>query len=61
MSYKADKRCDYIVVISIHDLPMQSVEDMELNAEQYIKDDIDSGHLYIEDIQLIEEWGEPGE
>ena len=53
MSCKTDKRCDYIVVISIHDLPMQSVEDMELNAEQYIKDDIDNGNLYIQDIKLI--------
>ena len=56
-----EKRCSYRVVVCINDLPIQSVEDMELNAEQYIKDDIDSGHLYIEDIQLIEEWGEPGE
>ncbi len=34
---------------------------MEHNAEQYIKDDIDSGNLYIEDIQLIEEWEESNE
>jgi|TARA_R100000152_G_C6695222_1_gene125923 hypothetical protein len=56
-----EKRCSYRVVVCINDLPIQSVEDMEHNAEQYIKDDIDSGNLYIEDIQLIEEWEESNE
>ena len=56
-----EKRCSYRVVVCINDLPIQSVEDMEHNAEQYIKDDIDSGNLYIEDIQLIEDWEESNE
>ena len=48
-----EKRCSYRVVVCINDLPIQSVEDMEHNAEQYIKDDIDNGNLYIQDIKLI--------
>ena len=31
-----EKRCSYRVVICINDLPNQSVEDMELNAQGYI-------------------------
>jgi len=38
---KKEKRCSYRVVICINDLPNQSVEDMQLNAQGYIKDDID--------------------
>ena len=29
---------------------------MELNAQEYIKDDIEMDNLYIEDIQKIKEW-----
>ena len=36
-----EKRCSYRVVICINDLPNQSVKDMELNAQNYIKDDIE--------------------
>tara|TARA_R100000995_G_C3420866_1_gene93853 strand:+ start:526 stop:696 length:171 start_codon:yes stop_codon:yes gene_type:complete len=50
-----EKRCSYRVVIYINDLPNQSVEDMQLNAQGYIKDDIEMDNLYIEDIQKIEE------
>ena len=53
-----EKRCSYKVVIHINDLPNQSVEDMQLNAQQYIKDDIEMNNLYIEDIIKIEEWEE---
>ncbi len=50
-----EKRCSYRVVICINDLPDQSVKDMELNAQNYIKDDIEMDNLYIEDIIKIEE------
>ena len=53
-----EKRCSYRVVIHINDLPNQSVEDMMLNAQDYIKDDIEMDNLYIEDIIKIEEWEE---
>ena len=53
-----EKRCSYRVVICINDLPNQSVEDMKLNAQNYIKDDIEMDNLYIEDIIKIEEWEE---
>ncbi len=53
-----EKRCSYRVVICINDLPNQSVEDMQLNAQGYIKDDIEMDNLYIEDIIKIEEWEE---
>ena len=53
-----EKRCSYRVVICINDLPDQSVKDMELNAQNYIKDDIEMDNLYIEDIIKIEEWEE---
>ena len=53
---KAEKRCSYRVVICINDLPNQSVEDMQLNAQGYIKDDIEMDNLYIENIEKIEEW-----
>ena len=58
MKKECIKRCNYRVVINIHDLPNQSVEDMKLNAQQYIKDDIDMDNLYIEDIEKIDEWEE---
>ena len=50
-----EKRCSFRVVIVISDLPNQSEKDMEYNAEQYIKDDIEMNNLYIEDIIKIEE------
>ena len=55
---KKEKRCSYRVVICINDLPNQSVEDMQLNAQDYIKDDIEMDNLYIEDIIKIKEWEE---
>ena len=36
-----EKRCSYRVVICINDLPNKSVEDMKLNAQDYIKNDIE--------------------
>tara|TARA_Y100000361_G_C10996126_1_gene256801 strand:+ start:97 stop:411 length:315 start_codon:yes stop_codon:yes gene_type:complete len=53
-----EKRCNYRVIICINDLPNQTVEDMMLNAQGYIKDDIEMDNLYIEDIQKIKEWEE---
>ena len=53
-----EKRCSYRVVICINDLPNQSVEDMELNAQGYIQDDIEMDNLYIEHIEKTEEWEE---
>ena len=53
---KKEKRCSYRIVININDLPNQSVEDMQLNAQNYILDDIEMDNLYIEDIIKIEEW-----
>ena len=53
-----EKRCSYRVVIVINDLPNQSEEDMEYNAQGYIEDDIEMDNLYIEDIQKIKEWEE---
>tara|TARA_A100001201_G_scaffold141233_1_gene136143 strand:+ start:83 stop:331 length:249 start_codon:yes stop_codon:yes gene_type:complete len=50
-----EKRCSFRVVIVISDLPNQSEKDMEYNAEQYIKDDIEMNNLYIEDIIKLEE------
>ena len=55
---KKEKRCSYRVVICINDLPNQSVEDMQYNAQGYIKDDIEMDNLYIENIEKIEEWEE---
>ena len=55
---KKEKRCSYRIVININDLPNQSVEDMQLNAQNYILDDIEMDNLYIEDIIKIEEWEE---
>ena len=52
------KRCNYRIVIHINDLPNQSVKDMELNAQGYIKDDIEMDNLYIEHIEKIDEWEE---
>ena len=51
---KKNKRCSFRVVIVINDLPEQSVEDMEYNAQGYIKDDIEMNNLYIEDIIKID-------
>lgn len=53
-----EKRCSYRVVICINDLPNQSVEDMQYNAQGYIKDDIEMDNLYIERIEKIKEWEE---
>ena len=53
-----EKRCSYRVVICINNVADKSVEDMQLNAQGYIKDDIEMDNLYIEDIQKIEEWEE---
>ena len=53
-----EKRCNYRIVININDLPNQSVEDMQLNAQNYILDDIEMDNLYIEEIQKIDEWEE---
>ena len=50
-----EKRCSFRVVIVLNDLPNQSERDMEYNAEEYIKDDIEMNNLYIEDIIKIEE------
>ena len=55
---KKEKRCNYRIVININDLPNQSVEDMQLNAQNYILDDIEMDNLYIEDIEKIDEWEE---
>ena len=37
----------------------QSIEDMEYNAQQYIKDDVGSDALYIEDIEEVEPVSDP--
>ena len=58
MSNKVIKRCSYKIVIHINDLPNQSFEDMQLNAQSYIKDDIEMDNLYIEHIEKIDEWEE---
>ena len=55
---KEEKRCSFRIVIVINDLPNQSEEDMEYNAQGYIEDDIEMDNLYIEDIQKIKEWEE---
>ena len=55
---KKDKRCSFRVVIVVNDVAEQSVKDMEYNAQNYIKDDIEMNNLYIEDIIKIEEWEE---
>ena len=55
---KKEKRCNYRIVININDLPNQSIEDMKLNAQNYILDDIEMDNLYIEDIEKIDEWEE---
>ena len=47
---KKDKRCSFRVVIVVNDVAEQSVKDMEYNALNYIKDDIDMNNLYFEDI-----------
>ena len=52
---KKDKRCSFRVVIVVNDVAEQSVKDMEYNAQNYIKDDIEMNNLYIEDIIKIEE------
>ena len=48
-----DKRCSFRVVIVVNDVAEQSVEDMQYNAQGYIKDDIEMNNLYIEDIIKI--------
>ena len=53
-----EKRCSYRVVICINDLPNQSIKDMQLNAQSYIKDDIEMDNLYIEHIEKIVEWND---
>ena len=50
-----EKRCSIKGVLIVRDVADQSVEDMELNAESYIKDDIEMKELYIEDIIKIKE------
>ena len=52
---KIEKRCSFRVVIVVNDVAEQSVKDMEYNAQNYIKDDIEMNNLYIEDIIKIEE------
>ncbi len=49
-----DKRCSFRVVIVVNDVAEQSVKDMQLNAQGYIKDDIENDNLYIEDIIKID-------
>ena len=45
-------------VTIIVEVENQSVEDMEFNAQGYIKHDIEDNALYIEDIEeiVVEEW-----
>jgi hypothetical protein len=50
-----DKRCSFRVVIVVNDVAKQSVKDMQLNAQNYIKDDIENDNLYIEDIIKIDD------
>ena len=50
-----DKRCSFRVVIVVNDVAEQSVEDMQLNAQNYIKEDIEWNELYIEDIIKIDD------
>ena len=50
-----EKTCSFRVVLIIRDVQDQTVEDMQLNAESYIKDDIECNGLYIEEIELIKE------
>ena len=41
------------VTVIVSHIPPQLVEDMELNAQEYIKDDINDNNLYIESIEAI--------
>ena len=41
------------VTILVKYVQPQSVRDMQLNAQQYIKDDIENNCLYIEDIKEV--------
>ena len=41
------------VTILVRYVQPQSVEDMQLNAQQYIKDDIERDALYIESIEEV--------
>ena len=50
-----EKRCSFKVVLIVRDVADQSVKDMELNAQGYIKDDIKWNELYIKDVTKIEE------
>ena len=44
------KKFKITIVVEVEN---QSVEDMEYNAQGYIKDDIEDNALYIEDIEEI--------
>lgn len=46
------KKFKISIIVEVED---QSIEDMEYNAQQYIKDDIEDNALYIEDIEEVEE------
>jgi len=46
------KKFKISIIVEVED---QSVEDMEYNAQQFIKDDLEDNALYIEDIEEIEE------
>ena len=49
---KQMKKFKISIIVEVED---QSIEDMEYNAQQYIKDDIEDNALYIEDIEEVEE------
>tara|TARA_R100000152_G_scaffold18399_1_gene10187 strand:+ start:4981 stop:5133 length:153 start_codon:yes stop_codon:yes gene_type:complete len=44
---------NFLVTVLVRNVQPQSVEDMQLNAQQYIKDDIEDDNLYIENIKEI--------
>lgn len=48
-----EEESNFRVTIIVRYVQKQSVEDMELNAQQYIKDDIEDNCLYIEKIEEI--------
>ena len=45
------KKFKISIMVEVED---QSIEDMEYNAQQYIKDDIEDNALYIEDIEEVD-------
>ena len=50
------KKFKISIIVEVED---QSVEDMEYNAQQYIKDDIEDDALYIEDIEEVKPDSDP--